>query len=279
MFFPQLFVELISVGEESGRLTLTFAELERYFETIISARRQFAAALIYPAFIYFSGISVITILLFVLGQIAPPGAKPFDPLGLGLTGGSGALIFLSLALGLTVSVVLAFLFLRENDAIRPSLESLGLKLPFIGACLRAFALQRFSMALQMTAEAGFKADRCLDAAFRATANASYQVQGAKAAQKARQGTPIPKVLANCGRTLFPEPFQDAVAVGELTGKLPEVLEKQAERFRDEGTRRFKFLTMLAGGAVYAMVGLLIIVAIFRLAFSVGNIYQEALKGV
>jgi len=276
---PTLFVELVAIGEESGRLTQAFAELERYYETVVSARKQFIQALIYPAFVYVSGILVVALMLFILGMITPAGGKPFDPLGLGLLGPSGAMIFLSVAFCFTAFIVLAFLWVRESDALRANLEALALKIPGLRGCVRHFALQRFSMAMSMTAEAGLKADRCLEAGFRATANETYLKAGAGAPGKARGGTPIPRVLATCGTALFPSEYLDAVNVGEMTGKMPEVLDKQAEHHREEGTRQLKFLTMVAGGSVYAVVGLLIIIVIIRLAMSIGGVYDDALKGI
>src|SRR5262245_8719517 len=50
--FPLLFVELIAVGEQTGRLTETFEELEDYFETVLSSRKQLAAALVWPGIMY-----------------------------------------------------------------------------------------------------------------------------------------------------------------------------------------------------------------------------------
>src|SRR5690348_16154747 len=69
--FPLLFVELIAVGEQTGRLTETFGELEDYFQTVVSSRKQLHAALVWPGIMYVSAILVIAILLLVLGLIAP----------------------------------------------------------------------------------------------------------------------------------------------------------------------------------------------------------------
>ena len=38
--FPPLMIELVAVGEKTGRLTETFEELEHYFEQSVSARKM-----------------------------------------------------------------------------------------------------------------------------------------------------------------------------------------------------------------------------------------------
>jgi type IV pilus assembly protein PilC len=265
--FPLLFVELIAVGEQTGRLTETFEELEHYFETVLTSRKQFYAALIWPGIMYVSAIFVIAVMLAVLGMIAPTPGQALDPLGLGLVGPVGALKFLLAAGVFTAAVLFGFFFIRDNDRLRAKIEGWLLAVPVLGGCFRAFALQRFSLALQMTQEAGLRVDRGLHLSFRATANDAYLRQADAAARRARGGTEIATVLAASGSRLFPDEFLDAVQVGEVTGQLAEVMQKQAKIYREEASRKLKVLTMLAGLAVYAMVGLMIIVMIFKIAMT------------
>jgi type II secretory pathway component PulF len=265
--FPLLFVELIAVGEQTGRLTETFEELERYFETVLSSRKQFLAALAWPMIMYFAAIGIVTVLIAVLGMIPGglDGKPPIRPFGDILIGPSGAILFLLMAGLFTVGVVFAFLVVRENESLRGKLEAFALNIPGVGGCFRAFALQRFSLALHMASEAGLRADRALSLAFRATANEAYRKEAESAARKARGGKEIAPILSTCGGTLFPPEYLDAVQVGEVTGQLAEVMAKQAKHYREEAARKLKVLTMLAGGAVYAMIGIMVIVLIFKIA--------------
>jgi type IV pilus assembly protein PilC len=265
--FPLLFVELIAVGEQTGRLTETFGELEDYFETVVSSRKQLHAALIWPGIMYVSAILVIAILLLVLGLIAPSPGQALDPLGLGLVGPSGAVKFLVAAGAFTAGVLATFFFIRDNDRLRAKAEGWLLAVPGLGGCYRAFALQRFSLAMQMTQEAGLRVNRGLHLSFRATANEAYIRHADAAAKKVRTGVEVATVLAGCGGRLFPDEFVDSVQIGETTGQLAEVMQKQAKHSRDEATRKLKILTMFLGGAVYTMVALMVIVMIFKIAMT------------
>ncbi len=277
--FPTLFLELVAVGEETGRLTETFEALEDYFETAVKSRRLFAAAIAWPGFMYVSAVFVIAFMLLVLGLLAPAGGKPFDPLGLGLTGVAGALTWLAAAGTVTGLVVVGFLFARGNDAVRAKVESGGLGVPGLAGCFRAFALNRFSTAMQMTGEAGLSADRALKLSLRATANDAYAKQADWAAKQARGGEEIAPTLQVCGTKLFPGEYVEAVEVGETAGRLPEVMARLAVQYRDEAARKLKFLAGLAGGLVYAMVGLMVIVLIVRILMSIAGVYQEAFDGI
>lgn len=55
--------------------------------------------------------------------------------------------------------------------------------------------------------------------------------------------------------------------------------QQAEVYREEALRQMKGLTKIASGAVYALVGLLIIVVILRMVMSIGGVYSDAMKGL
>lgn len=261
--FPLLFVELTVLGEQTGRLTETFGELEHYYEAVVTARKQLYAALTWPVIQYVGAILTIFLMLLVLGLLG--GA---DPLGLGLASTAGAFAFLLVMVLFTAAMVWAFFVVRENEGLRGKIEAVVLKVPVLGNCFRTFALQRFSLATFMTFEAGLRADKGLALAFRATANDAYRKAADRAVKQVRGGDDVHSSLSGCGRHLFPDDFLDAVQVGEVSGQLTEVMRKQADRYRDEATRQLKTLTSFAGGAVYAMVGLMLVVLIFKMAMTV-----------
>ena len=277
--FPTLFVELVAVGEQSGRLTETFGELERHFGMLQTARKQFLQALVWPAVSYLGAIGVVAFMLLILGMLAPAGGKAFDPLGLGLVGPVGAAVWLGCAAAVTAALVGGFLFVRENEALRAKLEAKTLGVPGLGGCFRAFALHRFATAVEMTGEAGISADRSIALALRATANDAYARHADLCSTQLRNGEEISDVLNELPRGLFPEDFLDTVRVGEMTGKLPEVMEKQAGHLREEAARKMRTLAGIASGVVYAGVGLMIVILILRIALSIGGVYDDALKGL
>jgi type IV pilus assembly protein PilC len=258
--FPLMLVEMVAVGEHAGRLPDVFGELEDYFQSVYDTRRQFFRMLAWPAFQYFGAILVITLLLFVLGAIG----SSLDPLGLGLTGAAGAITFFVGMMTFTAVVVGVVLAAANNRGLRAKAEAFALNIPGLAGCFRAFALNRFCLAYHMTAEAGLRADRCLKLSLRATANEAYAREAEPAARAARKGEDIPSVLGGYGERLFPGEFVNVLQIGEDTGQLAEVLRKQADYYRDEAKRKLKTLSMIAGGAVYAFVGLLLIVMIFKI---------------
>jgi type IV pilus assembly protein PilC len=271
-----MFLEMVSVGEQSGRLPDVFAELEDYFETVRTTRRDFIRMLIWPAIQYVGAIFVITLMLLVLGLFG----SQLDPLGVGLTGVSGAIKFLAGAVTFTALVLGVVYVVASNRDLRAKGEAIALNVPGLAGCFRAFALNRFCLAYHMTIEAGLRTDRCLKLSLRATANQAYAREAEPAAKAARRGEEVTSILGGYGERFFPADFVNATQVGEDTGRLAEVMRKQAEYYRDEAKRKMKTLSLIVGGAVYAAVGVLLIVMIFRI-FTVAylNPMNEHLQAV
>lgn len=272
--FPPLFLELVRVGEETGRLAETFEALEEYFESARAAKRTLIQAMVWPVFMFCSALTVITLLILVMGLI--PGG--FDPIGLGLTGPTGALVFLMIV-SAVVGLGLFLLNQSKNDqAFRSRLEGSLVGVPVIGDCLRAFALQRFSLSLAMTTAAGLRADRSVKMSLKATANRAYAMHADNVARRIRKGEEIAATLQGLGPHLFPTDFVSMVETGEQSGELAEVMERLAKEYHQEASRKLRTAAMVAGGAVYAGVAIMVIFMIFRIASAIGSIYQNALQG-
>jgi type IV pilus assembly protein PilC len=266
--FPPLFISLACVGEQTGMLPEVFGELERFYLRVQELRRSFVARVAWPVVQFFLAILVLAGLIFVLGLLPSSrgfSGEPYDPLGLGLTGPSGAAIFLGVVFGTLLGVMVLYLVLTRAMRQRASVDRFLLGVPALGPCLRSLALARFSLALSLTTESGMPIRRALRLAFRATGNAAFAERSGLAESAVRGGEEVAEALSSAG--LFPGEYVRVVAVGEESGRLSEVLRQQADHYHEEAGRRLAFLTAVAGYGVWLFVGVVIIVAIFRLFFS------------
>jgi type II secretory pathway component PulF len=197
-----------------------------------------------------------------------------DPLGLGLTGTSGAIIFCVTSFGILFAMVGIANGIANDETLKSKALGIAMNIPGLAGCVRAFALQRFSLAYRFMAESGVKADRTIAVALRATANKAYREHEQTAAKKVRKGREVTEVLAECGTKLFPEDYQEAARVGEETGQLAEVMEKQARHYQEESERKMNVVTKFAGLAVYGFIAMLMIMAIFKLYSGVMDPYSN-----
>jgi type IV pilus assembly protein PilC len=263
-FFPPLLVSLASVGEETGMLPEVFADLEKYYTRQRQLRRQFISQIFWPVTQLVMAILVVAGLIFILGMLpGNQGAKPgYDPLGLGLIGASGALIFLSVVGGVLAALVGGYLLLRAMMKERAGVDAFLLAVPALGPCLRTLALARFCLALRLTTETGMAITQAMRLSLKATGNNAFAAASSDAETLLEAGQDLTGVLASC--RLFPEDFLATMAVAEESGRLSEVLRHQADHYDEEAGRRLALLTNLCSYGVWIFVGGLIIFMIFRL---------------
>ena len=272
--FPPLFLELVAVGEQTGRLEDTFRELEQYYESNLSVQRNFRSQMAYPAIQFFVAVLVIAALIFILGMLAVSGrAVTKDPLGIGLTGTEGAITFLVFCFGTVGAILLAMKLTANNVQWRAKIEAIMMILPVWGPALLVFALQRFCVALRMCTEAGLRAEKTLHYCFRATSNTAFMSREDRAVEVVKRGHPMSEALAASGAP-FPEEFREMILMGEETGNMSEVMERMANRYREESERRLRSAAQMTSYCIYGFVALLIIIAIFKIA----SIYIGALGG-
>src|SRR5262249_14301438 len=88
--FPPLFVSLVTVGEQTGSLPDVFAELEKYFLLQQRLQRQFYSQIAWPLLQFFAAPFVVAGMIYFLAVLSPSGTEPYDPLGMGYRGVSGA---------------------------------------------------------------------------------------------------------------------------------------------------------------------------------------------
>jgi type IV pilus assembly protein PilC len=268
--FPPLFVELVAVGEQSGRLEDTFSELADYYETTLRVQRDFRSQMAYPAMQFVAAVLVISLLIFVLGMISP--GK--DATGLGLTGTFGALLFMGVAFGFVGGLLFLFKLSADNVKWRTKMEGMLLYLPAWGPALLNFALHRFCIALRMTTEAAMRTEKVLHYSLRATANSAFLHGEDRGIAVAKKGGELNEALAATGAP-FPEEFRNMVVVAEESGEMSEVMERLAKQYREEGSRRLKEAAQYTSWAIYGFVAILIIVAIFGIANQAFQPYRDA----
>jgi type IV pilus assembly protein PilC len=261
--FPPLFVSLVRVGERTGMLPEVCAELEHYYARQHALKRRFLAQITWPVVQFVLSVFILALLILVLGLLPGrgPREKPFDPLGLGLSGPTGALIFLGAVFGTLAALAAAYILIRRS-MYGPAVDTFLLRVPALGPCLRALALARFSLAFGLTTDTGMTIHRAIRLSLRATGNDAFAGRSERAEAAVRAGQEVTAALAGVG--LFPEEFLHVLAVGEETGQVPEVMKRQAVHYDEEAGRRLAILAAVAARGVWALVAVFIIIFIFRI---------------
>jgi type IV pilus assembly protein PilC len=271
-----MFTSLAIVGEESGNFPEVLSEMEKYYVLRQKLRREFYEHISWPMLQFVAAILIVTFLIYILGilpgaQTANTGEPPMDPLGLGLVGPRGAVIFFVTVSSTVANLALLFLVARALLRRRAVVERFLLMIPGIGPCLRALAISRFCIAGRLMMETSLSIVKTLRLAMAATDNAAFVAEAPRVEASLRRGNTI--VSSFTEARLFPERFLSAVGVGEESGRLPETLRYQGEEYDDEARRRMNWLTRLTSWLVWLMVAAILVTCIFRIFTNIylGNI--------
>jgi type IV pilus assembly protein PilC len=271
--FPELFVSLAALGERTGRVPEVFGQLEEYFRLQASMRREFRAKAAWPAFQFVAGVLVIALTIFILGLVAESNnSVPTAPIGFGLTGTPGAILFLTVIGGAVAGLYFGYKALTKTVAKRATLEAKLLRLPIVGPAVEAVAMSRFCLALKLTLDSSISVLKAIRLSLRATSNEAFMAQTEAVVKRVKKGDELADAIG--GNPVFPREFLATLAVAEVSGQIPEVMAKQADYYREETDRRMKRLTWAMSGGVYLVVGVFMIVAIFRMA----GVYVQAVGG-
>jgi type IV pilus assembly protein PilC len=270
-FFPHVFVALVTVGEQTGSMPDVFGELEKYFLMQQRLRRQFFSQIAWPLFQFLMAPLVIALMLFVLAIFDSP-VTPFGP---SYKGAWGAPKFLLQFFGTLAALVGLYFLITRTFRRSTAVHELLLRLPIIGPCLSAIALSRFCLALRLTMNTGMPIARALRLSMRATGNDAFAARAESVRAAVQEGEDLTQAMRETG--VFPENFLDVVANAEEGGRVPEVMEHQAEYYADEARRRLTILTHGVSGMIWLIVAGTIIFLIFKIFLSIygsGGLYDS-----
>lgn len=277
-YFPDLFVDMISVAEDTGSLPEVLLSLANHYENLVELKRNFIGQITMPIIQLIASIFIITFVIFIIGMIgAQNGGKPIDVLGWGLTGTNGALIFFFGAFGTLFAIYFLYMFAARGLKQERRLHGFFLKIPVLGPCMRSFAVARFAWAFALTQQAGMRIVPSLEASLKATANQAFIGASPRMCGLITQGEDLSTVLYDSG--LFPIEVLEMVQVAETSGTVPETLQRMSPQFEDQARRSLAGLAMALGWLVWALVAGFIIFTIFSLAMFYVNMLKDPFKNL
>lgn len=270
--FPPIYRTLANVAEETGKLPEALRELEGYFQLQQKLWRDFVAQITWPAIQYLLAVLIVAGLMYVLGELLP--ANPISVLG--MKGSVSALAFIGLNVLAVAGIVGGYWFVSEVVKAGGAVDRFLLRVPYLGGCLEALALSRFSLAMGIMVDAGTPIGEAAKLGLRATSNHAYAERAEPTARLIKGGDTLTEALRE--QRLFPSDYLDIVETAEVGGKEPQAFEKLAEQNYETATRRMRTLAAVASKLVWALVAVFIIILIFNIAMQYVGILDADASG-
>jgi type IV pilus assembly protein PilC len=258
--FPPFYRGILRSAELTGELDTVLAQLAKYLERDLEARRRIKAALIYPSMIaVMSLVTVIVLASFVLPRFKTFFESLDAELPLPTRMMMGTTDFLTewwwalLAGAVTLSVAVWVAVQAESG--RYARDRLLLAVPVLGTTIRYALVERFCRILASMAGAGVSLPEALRVATESLRNLVFVRALGKVGEEMLRGEGLAGPLS--AAALFPPTAARMIRVGEDTGSLDVQLEVTARYYEGELDYKLKKLTGLFEPAVIIVMGLVV----------------------
>jgi type II secretory pathway component PulF len=273
--FNALFIRLVGVGENSGRLSASLEQIAKHLEKKRLLAAKIQSALLYPIIVTAGTLAAAAyLILFLLPQLLPL----FRSLKVGLPLTTRAVIAVSSFLldwGWLVLLVMALLILTaaiawRHETVRHRIHSLLLRTPVVGPIAMHAGLTQSANIVGTLQSSGVHIVDALRIAGRSSPNLVYRDDFIALAEELEEGGELARYLARRVER-FPAVAVQVISVGEQSGKLDEAwlfLSTYSERELDQATRTLTTvlepLLLLVIGLFVGLIAVSIITPIYQL---------------
>jgi len=275
--FGLLYVNLIRVGEESGRLYNVLERLSSLLDRQLKLRRRVLAAMTYPAIISVVATGVV---LFLMLAVIPNFAKLFAQFGQELPWATQTVIDVSNFIGenllnilaVTLGFFLVIYQVNQTHGGKYFFDSMKLKLPMFGDLSQKYAVSMYSRNLATLFQSGVTIISGMKISVEAVDNLVISEALSTVVRDVEGGMPIAKALSAIN--VMPEMSTQMIEVGEESGNLDEMLEKVADFYEDEINFLVDQLTALVEPAFIVVLGTIvgfIVVAMYLPIFKMAKV--------
>jgi type IV pilus assembly protein PilC len=277
--FDSMMVNMINVGEESGRLAISLTLLSDYLATVQDFKKRLWASMLVPlcTFIFFCFVALI---IFI--WVIPHFTHMFDTAKQQLPTSTKIIISLSnflnsqlslLFLGLFILVI--FIAWRSSKSVTGKLyiDACMLKLPWIGTIIQESNLAYYLHAIAMLLHGGIQLRPALSIAKQTVNNSIIRKQLDIIEHEVDAGNSLSQAMIYEPDQIFSAEIIAAVRAGEESGRLVSVLNRSAHLYQEKVKRSISLVTMLINPLLMLILGLLIAFLIFAIYMPIFNLSQ------
>jgi type IV pilus assembly protein PilC len=266
--FTSFYVNMVRAGEESGKLNDSFKYLADYLEREYELTSKTKNALIYPAFVI---VTFITVMVLMLTMIIPRLSGFLIETGQQLPIYTRAVIalsdfFVNYGVIFLIMAVIGGLYygrLSRTNSGRKKIDGWKISLPAVGSLYKKVYLSRIADNLDTMLSSSIPVLRALEITGDVVGNELYKEIMVQAVNDVKAGISISSSFEK--HEIIPPIMVQMVRVGEETGSLGSILKTLARFYKRE-----------VDGAVDTLIGLIEPIMIVGLGVGVGFLLTSIL---
>ncbi|MFA5838900.1 MAG: type II secretion system F family protein [Candidatus Paceibacterota bacterium] len=266
--FSDFYINMVRSGEESGKLEETFSYLADYLDRSYELASKAKNALVYPAFIVFTFVTVMVLMLTTviprISSIITESGQKMPVYTRVVVGISNFLVDYGIFF-LILLIVGAFFFWKytKTEGGKLYVSKLKISIPFVGSLYKKLYLSRIADNMHTMLISGISMVRAIEVTASVVGNKVYENIIKNAAEKIKAGKPVSESFSN--NEEIPNIMVQMMRVGEETGELGSILKTLSNFYRREVTN-----------AVDTLVSLIEPIMIVLLAVGVGLLLASVL---
>jgi type IV pilus assembly protein PilC len=278
LYFDDLYVNLVSAGEQAGALETLLEKVATYKEKTEAIKKKVKKALFYPAAVVVVAFIVTAILLI---YVIPEFESLFQGFGADLPAFTRFVINISnfvrsqgwlIAIAIFGAISGFIYFKKRSRSFQHLIDRAVLRIPIIGPILNKSAIARYARTLSTTFAAGVPLVEALDSVAGATGNIVYETAVLRMRDEVATGTRLQRAMENTD--LFPNMVNQMVAVGEESGSLDAMSAKVADFYEEEVDNAVDSMSSLLEPLIMAILGVLVgglVIAMYLPIFKMGAV--------
>ncbi len=260
--FSTLYISMIRVGENTGRLEESFLRISQYLEREKETREQIKAALRYPIFVLIAiAIAIAIINIWVIPAFIPIFEKadtelPWQTMLL-ISTSDFFVSWWPLILASVVGLIIGFNLYTKTEQGRYIWDRFKLKIIIVGDIINRATLARFARSFSMALTSGVPLIQALTVVSRAVDNEYIGEHILNMRNGIERGEALTKTAALSN--MFTPLVLQMMAVGEETGQVDDMMTEVADYYEREVDYDIKNLSASIEPVLIVAIGAMVLI--------------------
>lgn len=278
--FPEVMVNMVTSGEQTGKLDWAFAKISTLFEKELSLSGKISSAFAYPLFLI--GL-MITLFVVMTVVVLPKFSSMYDSFGGELPGITKFVMSMSdflIHYGWILLIVVAVLvggflaLMKASKKFNDSFSRFVLKIPVYGRLTMVSNTCSFSQISSALLQAGVEVVEAIRIAASVIKNKHMAIAVQGAMDSVAQGSKLATAMQKLD--LFEPLFVSMIQIGEEASMLPDTFQKMADLYEAESTESTRKLTSILEPTLTLGIGLVIALLVVSIIMPMFNMYSVIL---
>ncbi len=275
-FFPEYMVNMINIGEETGKLDDVLKSLAIYYEREAGVKKSLKSAISYPLVLIGMMSAVV---LFLVIRIMPVFQDIFKNLGSDMTATGKNIMntatvagYVILFIVLIVLVIVLAVVIINHLGYGEKLKEFAFKIPGLDKVSLKLSAAKFSSVLAMMLSSGYSLEKSLELAPTIVNDSAAKAQIKRCEELVKSGMNFPEALMEI--CLFSGLQNRMISVGFKAGQLDTVMNRLAKEYNEEVDDTIEKLVGVIEPTLVAIMSLIIGGILLSVMLPLANIMSQ-----